>query len=503
MERMLKVPLSLMVLVLSVFLVAGTASAKSCPTTLTSADCGCVADIPNQTYTLAEDMICSTRHGIIIGAEGVTIDGAGYKLDGGGVSGRHCAVLTEPASGDDPGWCVGHPCRAAADTECRSGAGEGDCCIDSGILNARGTDGDGNLAGGCNSSAPACQGGCNKVTIKNLEITGWCTGIFMSGDCAEGSERRLTGILIEGNYIHDNGNGDCGSYTCYDSDHGAWTNTYYNDAIFLAEVGISAFEPGVAPPCIECEKGSTECPDLVEQAWNSCYRLSSMRNIIRGNRIENQKGCGTISCPGGNGINLNGGLELEPYTNVVWAGCNDIYNNRILNCDMSGIQYQHATIYNRIHDNYCSGNKLGGITDACSWCHENYVYDNTLVENGAMGIGVNAGAMITNNVSILNEPVGSTLQPLCTCHGYPCDGIGIALGADACSDPGDEFPGRTSKVFANTAWGNASADIQSPILPEGIHDGNFCGTTGGAYYDTNAFNGGSPGAGGCQYNWLP
>ncbi|MGD8386622.1 MAG: hypothetical protein PVG49_05750, partial [Desulfobacteraceae bacterium] len=92
------------------------------------------------TYTLTADLTCSTRHGLIVGNEYITIDGAGFKIDGSGLamSSRNCEVMVAPEEEPDRMWCVGHPCRQSADGN----------VLDSGIVNANTT-----LGNSCNPAA--------------------------------------------------------------------------------------------------------------------------------------------------------------------------------------------------------------------------------------------------------------------------------------------------------------------------------------------------------------
>jgi len=195
-------------------------------------------------------------------------------------------------------------------------------------------------------------------------------------------------------------------------------------------------------------------------------------NIIAHNRIYNQKGCGVVSCAGGNGINLQGGLEIE---NVIWSGANEIAKNVIKNCARSGIQYTHATKSNRIHGNYIIGCGFGGITDPCNWCHDNYIFDNWLYGNRGMGIGVAARAEIENNFCLDSTAVPDECGKRLI--GYPWEGYGIIIGGDA----GD------SKIYNNTCVGNAEADI-ADNSGTAIGDANMCKDTI-SYCDTNAYTG--------------
>ena len=585
MEKMLKVPLMMFAITLGIFLVAGTAGAEICcvqsvvvdgdfcnPADVTYMDCpggnggvaGCgghVAYAPGDVVThnaagpvvFTTDMIAPVglRHGLIIGATGVVINGCDQVLDGGAAAGRNCEVDTylEDDCGGPPNdpriWCTGHPCRQASDQcvegrcrcidangnnmgnctcanglpctplqvggvwvcQCADGnpcdcdAGETctpllvnvdeHCCIDSGILNAYSTwkdaqndimyDGDG---GGCSGHVP-CQGGCDSVTVKNLKITGWCDGIFMSGDCQDtgrGNEYRLTWLRIQGNAIYNNGNHDCGVYTPATCEGGCdWERHYYNDAIFLAAVGIDSAGPGLNPACEEYrDANDVEYPDLITGG----APLPANRNIVEHNKIRFQYGCGCVSCPGGNGINLNGGVEEEPF---FWSGCNEIAYNLVRDCDMSGIQYQHTTKFNRIHGNLCVENGLGGITDPCGWCEDHYIYDNVCRRNFGPGIGVNAMARIKKNISSENRaiPADSRYNQSAAgfgCLGYPCGGIGILCGG------GDG----ASELRHNTCCCNQTFDIFDAKA----------GTPGGAYGSSNMCDNpdGYNAPDGCEYS---
>ncbi len=475
MERVLKLSVGVGAIMLAFMLVIpGIAGAVSCDNPITI--CGCVADQANTTYTLAADMNCTTRHGIIIGASGVTIDGNGFEVDGMSKVSRHCEVLMAA-----PDECALGPCRAAADTAC--GGVAGDCCIDSGIINARVDDptvAGFQLVGGCNDSAPACQGGCDGVTVINVEIKRWCDGIYMSGSCSYGdqqcvgttppctavasqkvgtgvySEYRLTGLLIEGCYINDNGKdcGDCDGSCCGHQYH------RYNDGIFLSEVGVNSITDGswANLPC-----GAPEGPCGVTGAAHAD------RNIVWHNKISNQQGCCCESCPGGNCINHNSGIEVreaEPCIGDAWyAGCDEIAKNVCKNTDCSCIQFHFGTDKNRIHGNYCMGNGYAGIASGCDWLNENYIYGNFIKDAGGPGIGVNAGAHIWNNFSLDNYDTNVL------CANFPDEGYGIlALAGASC-------------VMHNTCIGNETADIADPFGAISVGDYNMCQTTGGGYTD--------------------
>lgn len=455
-------------------------------------DCGdTVVGSTGYIYHLTNSLICSTQHGLIIGSPDIGIDGKDlrtgvlHKIDGSGtpIANRNCEVLTADEGVPERQWCVDHPCRHAL---------VGGGALDSGILNAL------PLAPVpdtplytyyCNRSAPAGQGGCDGILIRNVEITGWCDGIWVSGDCSTGAghtrlpaadygnddEYRLTGLIIEGNYIHDNGNPDCGDYTPNTNpddpdDGGDWENNYYNDAIFTAQIGLDSKNStvwqvanGIPAYCDErtffdprlCDPSSDPITQHYCYFWDGVTDVNM--NKIVGNKIVNQKGCGCVSCAGGMGINLQGGLEIEA---VLWSGANQVGDNVVENCAMSGITHSHATRHNRIHANICTGNGYGGITGGCGWNHDNYIFDNCVPDNYGMGIGVASESIIANNRAVrTREVTNSELLELLWVN--PGDRYGILIGGDAYD----------SLVVGNTACGN-DIDI-SPVYEA---NDNMCDT---------------------------
>ncbi len=517
MEKISKVSLPMLALMLSIFMVAGTASAWSPGPADPNGHPGCYTDgcaangniagtyecgdVVECNCTLNADMDCSgrsTKHGLIIGAPDITIDGAGRTIDGGGTDNRDCAVNVYHEAGDAPHppintrmWCSGHPCRKA--DLLVNGVGDNNPltsngCLDSGVINATvlnpAETNPSNptlaLLGGCNAAAPVGQGGCDNVTIQNLEITGWCDGIWISGDCdtgvatsdprygrpgyADHSEYRLTGIVVEGNVIHDNGKDGCGDYTACPApfgDGGDWENRYYNDAIFTAQIGLDAAnspEWAVADG-LPVDEYVLPVNDGINggnktfYCWWSALEVeenNAKPNHIIHNDIWKQAGCGCVACAGGMGINLQGGLE-DPSSGIfIWSGGNNIGSNNIRCSAMSGISHTHASRHNRIHHNYCLENKFGGITAGCGWNHENYLFCNVIEHNDGLGIGQASSAIIEGNRVVSTHAVSaaSELHKL----GWPDAGYGILLGPLEAGDPG-------SVVEQNYVSVNQAADI--------------------------------------------
>ncbi len=125
--------------ILIVMLAVATGSAKDCGGAI-PCDCG---DTVIEDWTFTEDLSCAKGDGLIIGADGITIDGSG-----------HCI------NGVEPGTCSGFNPRCG--------------------IRGLGYDG---------------------LTIKNLEVKNFCFGILLDYD----EIKELHNITIENCKVHDNG----------------------------------------------------------------------------------------------------------------------------------------------------------------------------------------------------------------------------------------------------------------------------------------------------------
>ena len=166
---------------------SGTAIAKDCGNGIAPCECGdtVVAD-----WTFTGDLTCPAGvagvHGLTIGADGITIDGAGFKIIGSETA-YVCDWIGE--TNPNAGYC--------------------------GVFNL----------------------GHDDVVIKNLEIARFCTGIGLQGS----GKNPVTGNTIDNCEIHDNGNADCstdtgthGIHACYIS-----ASTIKNNRIY-ANTGTGA-----------------------------------------------------------------------------------------------------------------------------------------------------------------------------------------------------------------------------------------------------------------------
>lgn len=177
--RIAGINVTLLVL-LSLLVAAGSVSAKDCGNGIAPCECG---DTVVSDWTFTGDMTCPAAvagvHGLTIGADGIIIDGAGFRMTG-----------SETADVCD--W-VGE-----------TNPGTGYC----GIFNM----------------------GHDNVVVKNLEIENFCTGIGLQGS----GKNPVVGNIIETCEIHDNGDADCSTDTSTHGIHACYisASTIENSRIY-------------------------------------------------------------------------------------------------------------------------------------------------------------------------------------------------------------------------------------------------------------------------------
>ena len=156
----------ILALVLATIFLVGSVSAKECGTEIADCECGdtVVAD-----WMFTENLKCPAGHGLIAGADGITIDGAGFKI-----TGSETADACEWVTGTTPE--------------------NGDC----GILNK----------------------GYDNVVIKNLEVENFCTGIGLHGS----GQNPVVNNIIDNCEVHDNGNATCSSDTSIHGIHACFVS---------------------------------------------------------------------------------------------------------------------------------------------------------------------------------------------------------------------------------------------------------------------------------------
>jgi parallel beta-helix repeat protein len=275
-----------------------------------------------------KDMGCPAGPGLIIGADDIMIDGNGSKIIG-SVTCADCEYASEEA-----------PCEA------------------SGIYNA----------------------GYDNVTIKGLEVVGFCTGIALKGVSGD----PVGDNLIEGCKIHDNGF-DTGSETkthgihlCYVSETTIKDNEIYRNK------GTGSF----------CDGGGN---GIFIYAGGSSYD----DNIITGNVLRDNDKAGlwgkrgmqnneithnTISGNGnGPGItdDVKGGIVLRCGT----SNYNTITDNTVNENYGDGMfigSGENTISHNTVNDNTMNGIDMGRSDGS----HNNKLYENTVCGNEGRDISV-------------------------------------------------------------------------------------------------------------------
>ncbi len=282
----------LSILFLFLLLIAGSVSADDCGNGIAPCKCG---DTVVSDWTFTEDLTCPAGvagvHGLTIGADGITIDGAGFKI-----TGSETAEVCEWIDENNPG--IGY-------------------C---GIFNS----------------------GHDDVVIKNLELTGFCTGIGLQGS----GKDPVVGNTIDNCEIHGNGNADCSTGT---STHGI----------------------------------------------HACYISAS---TIQNSRIYENTGAGEGCGDGGAGIFLYSGNKA--YTgNIITK--NDIYNNR-----KGGFFAKKSLNYAEITDNHVHGNGQGGIILRCRSSNYNLVGGNNASANFGDGIFIGSENNIIKDNVVMGNMAG-------------------------------------------------------------------------------------------------
>lgn len=230
--------------------------------------CDYHADIEGGYYYLSADLNCGAdENGIIIGAEGITIDGNGF-------------VLTSNATS----------CEWVTETDPQYG-----CC---GILNE----------------------GYDNVIIKNIEITGFCTGVALHGTAAN----NVTSNTIADSVIHDNGLETGISLTQGIHMTYVWDSEILNNDIYN--------QRGVGSACGD--------------GGNGIFMYSGGSNIVNGNNIHD---------------NTKAGIFTKMKPEKVTISENEVAENSqggiVLRCKLSSM---FNISDNYVHDNIGTGIYVGG-----------------------------------------------------------------------------------------------------------------------------------------------
>ena len=262
---------------------------------------GSYSNVVTESCTFNDTMTCPAGHGLVIGADNIIIDGAEHTIDG--VSPGECVY--------DRGGIVGT------------------------TLGIR-----------------------NNITIKDLRIKNFCSGIYLEGFGALG---KFTNVITDNCAIYDNGVNVTGKKT-----HGIKAIKVHDSIIKNCEIYNNTGGSGCTPPC--------------ENGGNGIFLKSGNDNVITDNELYNNK-LGGFFC------------KAKPMRTEI--SHNEVWGNRmggiILRCKKS----MNSTIeYNDVSYNYGTGIFVGGPY--------NTIRNNDVVHNmngavqglpgtGTNGCGVNFG----------------------------------------------------------------------------------------------------------------
>ena len=256
-----------------------------------------------QSCTLNATMTCSPGYGLIIGADDITINGAEYTIDG-----------------QSPGTC---------DDYNRAG-----------------------ISGTITSSTR------DNVTIKNLKVKNFCSGMYFE---AYGSGSKTTNLTIENCTIYDNGRN-----VSEVKSNGITTWFVYNSTINNCTIYNNTGGADCSPPC--------------ENGGSGIWMYAGNDNNITNNKIYDNKKGGFFT-------------KAKPLRNNI--SHNEIWGNHqggiILRCKCCA---NNTIEYNNASYNYGTGIFIGG---PCNTIRYNTVCNNKngsieeLPDTGHNGCGVNFG----------------------------------------------------------------------------------------------------------------
>ena len=323
-------------------------------------------DTVEDSCTFNGSMSCPAGHGLVIGKDGITIDGNGYALIGSGDA--SCAQITE----SDPG--------------------AGDC----GILN----------------------NGYDRVTIKDLTVEGFCSGIALRGSGSNPAK----GNTIDACVIRENGNPDDGT------SHGIHLVRAEDSTVSGNEI---------------CDNTGTgeACGD----GGNGIFTYLSTNNIIKENMIHGNRKGGIF-------------MKMKSKSNEVTG--NTIHENGqggiILRCANSN---ENTIAENAVLRNYGDGIYIGS--------NRNTIRDNTVEGNSAGhrvgdtpvedGDGIDMGRSDGSGENELygNDACGNEGVDIHVCH---ADGGGNH-GRDNCCDETTNYDDNGVTGCANLCEDRSKPDL--------------------------------------------
>ena len=259
-------------------------------------------DTVTESCTFNGDLSCESDHGLVISADGITIDGAGHTMTGNRSDCPRCSYTFHQQT-----YC--------------------------GILN------------GAWFPPNVIYDGDN-VVIKNLEVKNFCIGIAIQG---------VHNNTIFNCSVHHNGAANVTytyGITVLYSDHITIDDcsVYNNTGIILDSVTTAGHGIHFYENCDHCNvTDSFIANNYLSGIWASAYGCSNL--YIANNTVENNGICGGSLMDSTSGINLH------------WEGCvpsprnSVVENNRVLNNTGAGIYAAQNTI--TIKDNVVTGTKNG------------------------------------------------------------------------------------------------------------------------------------------------
>ena len=367
--------------------------------------------IVTEDFTLTQDIVFST-HGLIIKADGITINGAGHKIIG-SKSVSTCEWITET----DPNVeTAGH-----------------------GILNE----------------------GYDNVTIKNLEIENFATGIWLHGT----GKNPVISNRIENCVIHDNGLSGMSGSESESVTHGIHITFTRNTMIINNEIYNNE---GTGSGCGDGGNGIHIFGGLTNPNLNT----------ITGNKIHHNAKAGVWAKMKVNHINIS---NNEIYENGNGEGVTDpVRGGIVLRCKMSNYNTIEG---NSVYDNNGDGLFIGG--------NHNDIRDNDIIANLHHGVNFARNDGSKNNYLYRNV--------ICSNHEY--DVYNVHTEAD---NTGDENTGTTAYHYrdegttGDTYFTYPCSGNNPPNKPS-KPDGSTSGKVGTSYsYSTSTTD---PDGDNIRYGW--
>lgn len=382
-----------------------------------SANPACGATITTD-ITLDGNMSCPTGNGLIIGADGITIDGAGYKITGDVANitactgGESTPCVTHSGVVNDAGWANVVVKNLEIENFCTGVViGTGTTAVENMTVTKC-------LIHGCGESNSITHGihlvASNNCTICQNEIynqdgsadMGDCgtggNGICMYGGSASGNYGNYNTITC--NYLHDNAK--CGLHAKKCCMHNTIS---YNNA-------SSNHGAGIMPECKKSDWNTIEYNTMLGNGYHGFYTCGN-HNSIRYNTIKDN---GYGSPWGANGIKIGAGVKPPAYGQY-----NDVLNNSVSGTNGTDVwitQDQYG-LTNNVDDMTCdSGNNATYCDD---WSSSNpasvyfdydsdeyYSKDTADCACGIIGSGkcacCNPGLFNTTHAGLLNDTAHPT-----------------------------------------------------------------------------------------------